>query len=193
MTTWRRGRSIVTRNRQAQEGSLRDFVDDVHARGLLRVPGTAVFLHRGKDTTPLALRANTEHNQVVHETVVIVSMTAANVPYVAADDRLTYDDLGYADDGIQHLSIKFGFSDQPFLPDVLVHAHGVGMLEPRSMDVTGASYFLSRGTIRQTTEPGMARWRKTLFRAMARNAADPAAYFGLPTDRTVTMGSDVNI
>jgi KUP system potassium uptake protein len=37
----------------------------------------------------------------------------------------------------------------------------------------------------------MARWRKKLFLAVARNAADPVLYFGLPVERTVVMGSHV--
>lgn len=59
--------------------------------------------------------------------------------------------------------------------------------------VANASYFVSRGGIRRTSAPGMACWRKMLFITLAHNAADPAAYFSLPTDRTVTMGSDVGV
>jgi KUP system potassium uptake protein len=67
------------------------------------------------------------------------------------------------------------------------------MLEPGVVDVERASYFLSRGAVRRTNAPGMARWRKALFVVLAHNAADPAAYFGLPRDRTVIMGSDIDV
>jgi KUP system potassium uptake protein len=193
MTTWQRGRQIVTNNRRAREGSLREFVDDLSTRSLARVPGTAVFPHPGKETTPLALRANVEHNQVVHENVIIVSASAANVPHVAPEERWTVDDLGYDYDGIQHLSVRFGFSDAPDLPDALREACAAGAFERGVVDVDDASYFLSRGSIRKTSTPGLTRWRKTLFLALAHNAADPAAYFSLPADRTVTMGSHVDL
>jgi KUP system potassium uptake protein len=193
MTTWQRGRAIVSSNRTAKEGSLREFVDDLSTQRLARVPGIAVFPHPSKDTTPLALRANVEHNQVVHENVIIISASAANVPHVPPDQRLTVDDLGYDYDGIQHLSVELGFSDDPDLPESLRQACAAGLLERGVVDVDNASFFLSRGTIRRTSAPGLARWRKTLFLALAHNAADPAAYFGLPVDRTVTMGSDVNL
>jgi KUP system potassium uptake protein len=193
MTTWQRGRSIVTRNRRKKEGSLSEFVDELAAQGLTRVPGVAVFPHPGKDTTPLALRANVEHNNVVHENVIIVSASATNVPHVPPEERLTIDDLGYDYDGVQHLSVRFGFSDDQDLPEALRQACAAGALERGVVDIEDASYFLSRGAIRRTSAPGMARWRKTLFIALAHNAADPAAYFGLPTERTVTMGSDVNL
>jgi KUP system potassium uptake protein len=115
------------------------------------------------------------------------------VPHVPPEDRLTVDDLGYEDDGIQHLSVELGFSDPPDIPAALRYANAHGMIEPEGCDVGEASYFLSRGSIRRTSAPGMARWRKALFVVLAHMAANPAAYFGLPPDATVTMGSDVEV
>jgi KUP system potassium uptake protein len=193
MTTWRRGREIVSGNRRKQEGSLSEFVEELYERDLPRVAGTAVFPHPGKDTTPLALRANVEHNKVLHHGVLIVSAGSENVPHVPVAERFTVDHLGHEDDRIQHLFIRFGFSDEPNLPEALAQACEAGVLEPGILDVPRASFFLSRGPIRRTRAPGMPQWRKILFLALARNAADPAAYFGLPVDRTVTMGSPVDV
>jgi KUP system potassium uptake protein len=193
MTTWRRGREIVAGNRRRQEGSLAEFVDDVHLRQLPRVDGTAVFPHPGKDTTPLALRANVKHNKVLHHAVLIVSATSENVPHVPVAARFTFDHLGRTDDGIQHLTVRFGFSEEPDLPEAVRQACEARALERDTLDVAEASYFLSRGPIRRTRAPGMAQWRKVLFLGLARNAADPTAYFGLPPDRTVTMGSPVEV
>jgi KUP system potassium uptake protein len=193
MTTWRRGREIVAANRRVEEGSLREFVDELYDRGIPRVPGTAVFPHPGKDTAPLALRANVQHNGVLHHDVVIVSATSANVPLVHPDERFECDDLGHDDDRIHHVSIRFGFSEDPNLPTALHLASEAGLLENGNIDITNASYFLSRGPIRRTPASGMAQWRKVLFLTLARNAADPTAYFGLPADRTVTMGRPVDL
>jgi KUP system potassium uptake protein len=193
MTTWRRGREIVAGNRRVQEGSLSDFVHELYEQGLPRVTGTAVFPHPGKETTPLALRANVEHNHVLPHDVLIVSATSENVPHVPVEERFDVDHLGHEDDRIQHLSVRFGFSDEPNIPEALRQACGAGLLETEDVDVSHASYFLSRGPIRRTRAKGMAQWRKVLFLTLARNAADPAAYFGLPVDRTVTMGSPVDV
>ena len=90
LTTWQRGRELVTERRQRQEGSLRAFVDELHDRRppLQRTPGTAVFLNRNKMTTPLAMRANVEHNQILHEHVVILSIETLPLPQVPSTDRL---------------------------------------------------------------------------------------------------------
>jgi KUP system potassium uptake protein len=193
MTTWRRGRQLVQSDRLKKEGSLSEFVEEVRGKNLPRVPGIAIFPHPNKDTTPLALRANVKHNHILHEHVIIVSVGIAQVPHVPPGDAFVYDDLGYADDGIEHLSIRFGFSDEPDLPRALRTACRTGVLPLDADAFTHASYFISRGAIRTTKARGMVRWRRSLFVALAHNAADPAARFGLPALRTVTMGSDVEI
>ena len=193
LTTWQRGRVIVTLRRTQLEGSLRDFVRELHDREhpVVRVPGTAVFLHVNNETTPLALRANIEHNQALHETVVIFSVHVERVPHVPESERLEVDELGFADDGITHLRARYGFSDEVDVPAALRLADGQGLQRP--IDVDGASYFLSRMTIVPSTAPGMAHWRKRLFTVMARNAASAAGYFALPIDRVVTTGSQIEL
>lgn len=193
MTTWRRGRQLVQQDRKRKEGSLSEFIDNLREQNLPRVPGVAVFPHPNKDTTPLALRANVKHNHVLHEHVIIVSISIAQVPHVPTSEAFVYDDLAYADDGIEHLSISFGFSDEPDIPRALRAACRAGALPLDPSDFPRASYFISRGAIRTTRAKGMVRWRRSLFVALAHNAADPAARFGLPPLRTVTMGSDVEI
>jgi KUP system potassium uptake protein len=114
MSTWQRGHEIVTAERTRREGSLREFVDRLRKDGssTLRVPGTAVFLNRGKQTVPLAMRTNVEYNHVRHEHVVIVTVETKPVPRVPADQRLVVDDLGH-DDGITHVCVRFGYLETP--------------------------------------------------------------------------------
>jgi KUP system potassium uptake protein len=191
MTTWQRGRRIITSRRGDREGSLMDFVEKLRGLNLTRVPGLAVFPHPTKKTAPLALRANVEFNHVLHERVVIVSVLTSTVPYVPADRRVTVDELGYGDDGILHLTAHFGFQDDQDLPEVLRLAQG---LTPElDHDPETASYYLSRITIEHGRQRGMSGWRKRLFIGLSHNAANPAAYFHLPVDRTVVMGSRIEL
>ena len=108
MTTWQRGRKIITKRRVDVEGPLPEFVEQLDKEPIPRVPGTAVFPHPTKLTAPLALRANVEFNHVLHERVVIVSVLAENVPHVPQAERLSVDELGNADDGIVHLRCGSG-------------------------------------------------------------------------------------
>ena len=193
MTTWQRGREIVTRARAQAEGPLREFIGQLHGPQplLLIIPGTAVFLNRGKETAPLAMRANVEHNRVIHEHVVIMSIETLPVPRVPDAERVVVDDLGYARDGIIHVSANFGYMETPNVPDAL------RLLDPAQtegvIDLENASYFLSKLELQKGTAPTMAAWRKRLFIATSYITADAAEYFGLPLDRTVIMGSRIEV
>jgi len=192
MTTWRKGRDITVQNRAAAEGPLQDFIEKVRKHQITRVRGIGVFPHPTKDTTPLALRANVEHNHVLHKHVLIVSARPEGVPHVKPADQLVVDDLGYDDDGIMHLTVRYGFFDSPDLPAAVEKAAADGLI-PFHVDIDDVSYFLSRGALRRTAGPGMSRWRKQLFIVLAHNAGDPAEIFGLPRNQTVIMGSDVDV
>jgi KUP system potassium uptake protein len=192
MINWRRGQVIVTRNRLAQEGSLDEFLDGLaaHRPPVVRVPGVAVFLTRDIDTTPLALREEIEHTHCLHEKVVIVSVDMVSIPHVESPARFMVQMRGCGVFKVLHLTMRVGYLDRLDVPEALVLARKEGLLQ-RNLDLEHASYFVSRIAIAFTDAPGMARWRKKLFIAMARNATSPIDHFGLPGDRTVMMGSQV--
>jgi KUP system potassium uptake protein len=193
LTTWQKGRQLVSRQRALDEGSLREFIAELHSRKppLLRVPGTAIFLNRGKETTPLAMRANVEHNEVLHDHVLILTVETLPVPHVAESSRLEIDDLGYKDDRIYHVTARFGYMDTPRVPPLLPLIRAAG--EEGKLEAGKVSYFLSTIEVRRGNTPGMSRWRKRLFIATARLTADAAEYFQLPRDRTVIMGSRIEL
>jgi len=158
---------------------------------LIRIPGTAVFLNRGEDTAPLAMRANVEHNHVLAEHVIIMSVETETVPRVPDSERLTHDDLGYGSDGIVHVVACFGYMERPDVPRVLA------LLTPEEtegpIDLGDASYFLSKLDLCAGDAPEMAAWRTRLFIATSHITADAPAHFGLPLDRTVIVGSRLEL
>jgi KUP system potassium uptake protein len=193
MTTWQRGSDLVTQARARAEGPLREFISQLakYRPPLVRIPGTAIFLNRGKEAAPLAMRANVEHNRVLHEHVVIMSIETLPVPRVPDAERTEVDALGYARDGVIHVTAKFGYMERPNIPSAL------RLLDPKQTEgqiaIDDASYFLSKLELRAGSAPTMAAWRKRLFVATSYIAADAAEYFGLPSDRTVVMGARIEV
>jgi len=193
MTTWQKGREIVTRAREKAEGPLREFINGLRdcKPPLVRMSGTAVFLNRGKETAPLAMRANVEHNRVLHRHVIVMSIDTVPVPRLSDDERITIDELGYKQDGVIHVSACYGYMERPNIPAalrLLDPAHTEG-----NIDVDAASYFLSKLELMAGKEPTMTPWRKRLFIATSYITADAAAYFSLPLDRTVIIGSRIEV
>jgi len=193
LTTWQRGRELVTRERVREEGPLPEFIAQLHAMDppLHRVPGTAVFLNRGKATAPLALRANVEHNEILHQEVLILSVETTTAPHVPEAERLRIDDLGYKDDGIFHVTARFGYLDQTDVPGLLPLIRATDIESSLADD--NLSYFVSRIELVPGPAPGMNRWRKRLFIATSRITADAAEYFRLPREHTVIMGSRIEL
>jgi KUP system potassium uptake protein len=193
LTTWQKGRRLVTARREIDEGSLRAFVDALHDRStaVARAPGTAVFLNRNAANAPLAMRAVVEHLHTLSAHVVILSIQTLPVPHVADAERIVIDELGYTDDGITHATARFGYMDDPDVPAALRLVDPAQIEFP--LDVDEASYFLSTIDLHRGDAPGMSPWRKRLFIATSAITTDAAAYFALPGDRTITMGSRVEV
>ncbi|HEY2601511.1 MAG TPA: potassium transporter Kup [Thermoleophilaceae bacterium] len=193
LTTWQRGREIVTERRAQEEGPLRAFIDELHERHypVRRVPGTAVFLNRSNATAPLAMRESVDHLHALSERVLIMSIETRPVPHIPLAERLVVDDLGYADDGITHVGARFGYMDAANVPEVLAQLDQEKLEAP--FELSDASYFLSTIDLCLSDEPGLSRWRKRLFLATSRITSDAAEYFHLPRERTVIIGSRIEV
>jgi KUP system potassium uptake protein len=186
MTTWKSGRRILAQHIQSAGKPLKDFINQL-PKSTTRVPGTAVFMNGSASKTPPALRHNLEHNKVLHECVIFLTVKTQLVPSVPQKRRLEVEDLG---NGLYAAKVNYGFMEKPNIPRVLQEAtkHGIRCIDPKQV-----TYFLGRETIIATGRPGMAVWRERLFALMARNATTATFYFGIPADRVVELGEQVEI
>ena len=194
LTTWRRGRQLSNASRDRKEGELRDFVDDLHDDdvGVQRVPGCAVFLSRGEGRAPLAMRTNVQHNHSLHASTVLLTIETTSAPRSRPGQRVSVDDLGFSGDGISHVTARLGYMDHPSIPALLKEALDKG-LEATKDNIDAASYFVSVPRMRVTSAPGMAKWRKHLYVTTSRLTTDPVEFLGLPRERTIVMGAEIDI
>ena len=133
-------------------------------------PAHRVFPHPTKDTTPLALRANVEHNHVLHEQVLIVSVRPEGRAAREAERAAHRRRPRLQRRRIMHLTVRYGFFDTPTRRPRWRRPRPKGSYRPKWTPTT--SYFLSRGALRRTDGAGMSRWRKQLFIVLAHNAGD---------------------
>lgn len=191
LSTWYKGHTIISRERQRLEGPLLDFVTTLRASTILRSPGYAVYIGHHAGNAPLALHATLERLHELHENVVVVTVQTTNTPHVPEHSRVIFDGLGHPDDGISHVTLQFGFKDIPNVPRALQSArtrsHEV------DFDPYEASYFISLAEPTIAANHRMAKWRKLLYVFMDRNAVRPSHFFKLPLDKTVEMSSFVEL
>jgi KUP system potassium uptake protein len=186
MTTWKTGRRLVAERLTARAIPLENFIERVVAMQPVRVPGTAVFMTAQPTGTPPALAHNLRHNKVLHEHVVVLTVSTAQQPHVSDEDRISIEALGH---DLFNLRVQYGFMEDPDVPAALRQARAQGL----PLDTDDLTYFLGRETIIVTRRKGMAVWREKLFVVMARNAVRATAFFRLPTERVVELGVQVEM
>jgi KUP system potassium uptake protein len=186
MTTWKTGRRIMAERITARALPLEQFMAAVTTVPPIRVPGTAVFMTASPRGTPPALAHNLRYNKILHEHVVVLTVSTAQTPYVSITDQVSVESLGC---GIYNVRIQYGFMQDPNVPETLMLARTGGL----AIDEGDVTYFLGRETIIVTRRRGMAMWREKLFVLMARNAVRATAYFRLPPERVVELGVQVEM
>ena len=185
MTTWRRGRYILSE--KLRDGALSPelFISSLRSRPPVRVPGTAVFMHRNANAVPASLLHSLKHYKALHERVVLLTIESEEVAHVNAGERFDIEDLG---EGIHRLRARYGYMENIDVPALLERAAERGLKVP-PMDTT---YFLGRETLIVTKRPsGMMFWREKLFASMMRNAESAARFFRLPPNRVVELGAQI--
>jgi KUP system potassium uptake protein len=185
MTTWKTGRRILAERLTARAIPLDEFCAIVPA-DQARVPGTAVFMTAQPTGTPPALMHNMRYNKVLHEHVVVLMVTTVRTPHVRNEHRVHVRSMG---NGIFHVTARYGFMEDPNVPDALALAQHRGL----EIDAGDLAYFLGRETIIVTKTQGMSPWRERLFVLMARNAVRATAFFRLPPERVVELGVQVEM
>ncbi len=176
------------------------FLADVARRKPPRVPGTAVFLTSDAGGAPPVLLHHLKHNKVLHEKVILMSVVTEEIPTVDEDERVECKDLG---EGFYKVIAHYGFMESPDIPEALAALRQTGADgRPIKIKAMETSFFLGRETLiatrnTPTTSPGsdtigrMSMWRKRLFILMTRNARSATAFFGLPPNRVVELGAQI--
>ncbi len=187
MTTWRRGREILFARLRAGSVPLDGFLKSLFLEPPQRVPGTAVFLTATPESTPHALLHNLNHNKVLHERVVFMTVELRDEPWVSPKERVVCQKLG---NGCWRVRMHYGFMDRPDVTGALPLCAGAGL----EFNLMETSFFLSRELIVPVAGGGgMAHWRDRMFAAMSRNAGNVTDFFNIPTNRVIELGTRVEI
>ncbi|MGH7523865.1 MAG: potassium transporter Kup [Gemmatimonadales bacterium] len=201
MSTWRRGRQLVTAIMTETSLPLELFIPDIVKRKPPRVPGVAVFMTSIPDVAPPVLLHHLKHNKVLHEKVLLMTLASKEIPQVGDGERVAVEARGA---GLFQVKVRYGFMESPNVPAILeaisMQLHEPGEAPPplRLHDIT---FYLGRETLivpprhmgAERAAGTMPAWRAELFAVMSRNAISAASFFGLPPNRVVELGAQIQV
>lgn len=186
MATWRRGRRDLSLEIRHGQVSIERFIASIAQHPQRRVPGTAVYLIREAGFVPPAMLANLRHNEVLHDTIVLLTVRAANVAKVPQARRATVHDLG---DSFYQVILDYGFMEEPDVPRALTSIVDTEF----GFDPSDASYFLGKESVVVRPGGGIRSWRSRLFSFLHRNSSSAAVQFSLPSDQVLEIGIQVRM
>ncbi|QDX83008.1 potassium transporter Kup [Denitratisoma sp. DHT3] len=186
LSTWKYGRALLYEKLLQDSMPLDAFIQSLNYGGPHRVEGMGIFMTPDPHSVPRAMLHNLLHNKVLHERVVLLNVRMEDVPHVAEAERLTITPL---EQGFVQVIVRYGFKDDPDIPAALAACapHGLNY-EPME-----SSFFLGRETIVPRRMPSMPLWRQILFTWMFRNADTATAFFKIPTNRVVELGTQIEL
>ena len=186
MWTWKQGREALLQHIHEEDTKLEDFVTHIACEINTRIERTAVFLCANPDTVPQALMHNLKHNQVLHQTNLILTVEFSDVPTIEKEQRMDIKEIGA---GFWQITLHYGFMESPNIPKALEDCK----IDNVTIDPFATSYFVSRETVISGQGGQMAKWRDDLFAIMSRNAGSVVGYFNIPNNSVIELGSRVYI
>src|SRR5229473_356199 len=189
MLTWRGGVKLVERARRKLRQPEAELIETATSGCQARLPGTAVFLASAANGVPLALTQFVKHNHVMHERIILLTVSIEESPRIADEDRAEVTEVI---EGITRVILHYGFMQYPTIFEGLKLACAQGKLP--GIDLTDITYYIGRETIIPSEDvPGMWVWRENVFAFLQRNAERSAAFFGVPTRQVVEFGTEIEI
>jgi KUP system potassium uptake protein len=187
MLIWHRGSAAVAHRLAQAPVSVTDFLADLKARGVPRVPGTAVFLTRTTSGVPPVMIWHLRQNRALHERVLVLGVSTESRPRVQWPERMSVTHEG---DGFWRVMAHFGFMQRPDIPLLLKEAHRRGC----DVQLDDVTYYVGHENIVHREKGStLPRWQEALFAAMVRNAAHVTDYFRLPSQQVVEIGRQISI
>jgi len=187
MWIWHRGAAAVSVRMHQALIPVQEFMANLAARNIPRVPGTAVFLTRTERDTPPVMVWHVKHNRALHEHVFVLRVEIQSVPWIASRNRLTIAEVA---PNFWRAEAHFGFMERPHIPELLTASKALGC----TIDLDDVTYYVGHETVVGREDgKGLPAWQERFFAVMERNAVHVSDFFSLPNDQVVEIGRQVAI
>jgi KUP system potassium uptake protein len=187
MYVWHRGSQAVSASLHDSLVPVPQFMNELQAQHIARVPGTAVFITRALREVPPVMVWQARKNRSLHSKLLALTVVAESVPRIRDGARLRITPLAQ---DFWRATAHYGFMERPDIPLLLQQAPSLGC----SLQLDDLTYYVGHETIVSREDgKGLFRWEESLFAIMARNSMHVRDFFSLPSDHVVELGRQVAI
>ena len=185
--TWYDGRRRLAGALNALAVPVDQFLQIFERDDIAQVDTTAVFLTGSPEDIPYILGRHWLQKQALHQRIVLLTLVAANVPYVPERKRVKIEEIAK---NLIRVRAAFGFMELPMLDPIVDSCTVVGL--NIGSDDTSFVVAAPRITIRRDGRhmPAPQRW---LFEVMLKLSGTLAKDMHIPSDQLVLLGVDVPV
>jgi KUP system potassium uptake protein len=187
VTTWVQGRALLHEHMEERHMLFEELEKKI-TEHLVTVEGTAIYLARTLHGVPQVLLHNLEHNHVLHERIIVLTIATKDEPFVDEAHRVKIRKFGQ-ERAFYRVKLYYGFKQNADVRRAL----DLLMREGLVFDPKKTSFFIGSERVSFRARSPMPKWRRRLFQFMFLNASSPIEFFKIPVDRVIELGIRVEL
>jgi len=188
MTTWIQGRALLAEYMDERRMLFEDLEDKISSHQAVTVKGAAVYLAKSLHGVPQVFLHNFEHNHVLHEQIMVLTIVTKDEPYVDVAHRIKIRSFG-RDNNFYRVKLYYGFMQNPDVRQALELCAQEGL----SIDFGQTSFFIGSERVSFRKKSSMPKWRRPLFRFLFHNASSAIEFFKIPVERVIELGIRIEL
>lgn len=188
MTTWIQGRAMVSDYMDERRMLFEDLEEKIISHQAVVAKGSAIYLAKNLHGVPQVFLHNFEHNHVLHEQIVVLTIVTTGEPYVDVAHRTKIRAFGNKRN-FYRVKLYYGFMQSPDVRYALELCAQEGL----NIDFNQTSFFIGSERLSFRKKSPMPKWRRPLFRFLFQNASSAIEFFKIPVERVIELGIRIEL
>jgi len=188
MTTWIKGRALLAKYADENRVLFEDLEEKVLHHPAVVTQGTAVYLAKTLHGVPQVFLHNFEHNHVLHEQIIVLTIVTKDEPYIDYEHRIKIRNFG-KNHNFYRIKFYYGFQQDPDVRQDLALCAKAGI----DLDFNNTSFFIGSEQLTFKKRNPLPEWRKSLFLFLFNNAASAIDFFRIPVERVIELGIRIDL
>lgn len=182
MLVWRKGQAALELALRKQEITWVEVEEEIKSGSISIIPDTGIYLSSSSQKVPQALISQLHNLHSCPEKILIVSVIQGEVPIVTGKPILKE-----VNDRVRQLYVWVGFKQDVNIQKTIIE---YVMTEEEESECT---YYLADRKFLENSQGNLKGFTEKVFGVLHRNSSAASSYFGLPENRVITLGTQMDL